>query len=235
MVNDYEDLPEDPELAFVAREEILRGELWEAIEESTPISYDIDRKLNYLSKLMAFHDAYELKLIERPHLYRGVSDFNFIFDQFMDDITYLVERIRVAHGRRIRTVSTIIKLDNSAKAQIHHLIAKIREIIGPIELPIKKKEAISKKLAALSLEIDCERTKGEAYVATVIEVAGVAGEAATKLKPVKELLDSIGSVIGKAKDIYEALKLEAPKEVKRIEAPKNRLPAPTTTDDEIPF
>lgn len=235
-IHDYEDLPEDSELAFATREAALREELWEAINENSTYSYDVDRKLNYLSKVMAFHDAHDLNLIVKPEISRGSNDFDFVFDRFLDDMNYLSERIKVADARRKRAIATVISLDGATKKQIHHLIGKIRETLEPIELPVKKKESIFSKLNALAYEVDCERTKGEAFAATVIEVASVTGEAAKRLAPVKDLLDSVGGAIGKAIDAYEARKLSAPKEIKRIEAPKKQLPPPKQDmDDEIPF
>jgi hypothetical protein len=56
-LDSYLDLPEDPELQFVVFEKQRREELWAALNhQDTQMSYDRDRKMFYVTKIMAFHD-----------------------------------------------------------------------------------------------------------------------------------------------------------------------------------
>ena len=75
-------------------------------------------------------------------------------------------------------------------------------------------------------EIDRDRTKAEAWTAFVLEIAGAGGQAAKELKPVKDLADAIGNLLGKAKEMADRLGLPASPFLKQIEAPRKRLPPP---------
>ena len=58
---EFLELPEDPELAFVAYERRLRREMWSKLDDhETSLSYEQDQKIYYLNKIMAFHDAHYL-------------------------------------------------------------------------------------------------------------------------------------------------------------------------------
>ena len=62
-----------------------------------------------------------------------------------------------------------------------------------------------------------------------------------ELKPVKDLADAIGNLLGKAKEMADRLGLPAPPSPKQIEAPRKRLPPPEAelgnagAEDDIPF
>jgi hypothetical protein len=72
-------------------------------------------------------------------------------------------------------------------------------------------------------------------MALILETADTTGQAAAKLKPLRDLLDPIISIFGKAKDKDEAnASLPLPTEKKRLQPPPKRLPRPVD-DDDIPF
>lgn len=240
-VDDYLDLPEDPELAFVEFERRLRGELWQVLNDSKPMAQNQDNKVTYVVKLMAFHDAHGFKMLTKPTLTRGTATFNSTFDHFSDEVNYWATQIDVRHAQRLRAISTILSLTPEIRQQLHSYVTKIREILLPIELSEKKKEALFGKLNALADEIDRDRTKAEAWTAFTLEVASVGGQAARELKPVKDLADAIGNLFAKAKEMGEKLGLPSRGEQKRIEGPRKQLPAPQADkateqqSDEIPF
>lgn len=135
-------------------------------------------------------------------------------------------------------------LNEEIRRQIHGYISKIREVIEPIDLKPAKRDALFAKLNALASEVDSDRTKTEAWGAFVLEVAGVGGKAARELTPVREMIDSIGNLIGKAREMMaEGLGLPSPGERKKLEPPCRQLPRPEAEkkpladdlDDDIPF
>lgn len=230
------DLPEDPELQFVIYEQRLCEQMWERIGSSQYVN-EQDQKLYYLTKVMAFHDAHDLKMLTKPHLPRRAEDFDRLFDEFLDSVIYWSTQIEVRHANRLRPISTILSLTDDIRSQIHTYIGKIREAIAPIELKPAKKEALYAKLNALADEVDRDRTKGEALMAFTIELASTGGEAARELKPARKLADSIADLFGRAKDFAETLGLPSPADPRRIEPPRKQLPPSEAgnQDDEIPF
>jgi Rad3-related DNA helicase len=215
--------------------------MWVSIRDSESIRYDQDQKIQYVSRLMAFHDAHDMGVLITPELVRGSDNFNDSFDNFLDKVVYWTTQIEIRHAQRLRPISTILKLTPEIRRQLHSYISKIRETISPMNLAEKKKEAILGKLTALADEIDRDRTKAEAWTAFTLEIAGVGGEAAKELKPVKELADAIANLLGKAKELAgDVLGLPSPTTRKRIEGPKKQLSPPETAtkrpeDDEPPF
>jgi hypothetical protein len=124
------------------------------------------------------------------------------------------------------------------RRQIQSHIGNIRDIVQSTALPDLKKEAIFSKINALSDEIDRDRTKAEALTALALEIASGVGSATKELEPAKKLLDSIGNVMAKAKDLAERLGLPSPKSNPRLEPPMKKLPPPSNEDeldDDIPF
>lgn len=111
----------------------------------------------------------------------------------------------------MQPIISIVHLSEDTRRQIHTYIGKIRETIEPIELRPAKRDALFVRLSALASEVDSDRTKTEAWGAFVLEVAGVGGKAARELAPVREMMDSIGNLIGKAKEMMaEWLGLPSP-------------------------
>jgi len=95
----------------------------------------------------------------------------------------------------------------------------------------------------LEEEVNRNRTRFEAAMALVLEVGDTAGEFGKRLKPIKEIMDSITGVIKAVKGDEEQRypSLAAPETPKQIEPPKKELPSPENNkgsgdfDDEIPF
>ena len=60
-----------------------------------------------------------------------------------------------------------------------------------------------------------------------IAVCAGVGEGFKKLKPVQNMIDSIGAVLGQAKAIEDSITKQLPRERKRLEPPKRQLPPPS--------
>jgi hypothetical protein len=248
----YLDLPEDPELQLVAFERLARENMSNSIRsinqdthEHYVLSETREVKAYYANKLMAFHDAHSFTMLSKPSLRRSDDSFENEFDAFLDEVTYWTTQIEVRHANRLRPISTVLQLTPEIRQQLHSYINKIRETVAPLQLPEKKKEAILGKLNSLADEVDRDRTKTEAWTAFVLEIASAGGQAAKELKPIKDISDAIGSLLGKAKEIAEGMRrLPAPAPRARIEGPPKPEPpsgpswdAPRggDLDDEIPF
>ena len=241
----YIDLPEDPELQLVVFEKQLREQMWAALTENTSILYDRDRKMFYVTKVMAFHDAHSFTMLKRPPLHRRDDEFEDKFDAFLDEVIYWTTQIEIRHAERLRPISTILQLTPEIRKQLHSYINNIRQTISPLQLPDKKKESLLGKLNSLADEIDRDRTKTEAWTAFSLELASAGGQAAKELQPVKDMADAIGSLLGKVKAMAEAgmRRLSSPTPRGRIEGPSRQptgqtgwdAPKGSDLDDEIPF
>jgi hypothetical protein len=101
-------------------------------------------------------------------------------------------------------------------------LERIKNIVDGVEVSQRKKEALYSKINALADEIDRDRTRFDAAMALVLEVASTGGEAAEKLEPVRKWIDSIARLLGRAKEEEDAAAqgLPAPEERKQIEPPR---------------
>jgi hypothetical protein len=249
MITDEElgELPSDPELAFVALEKILRTQT-ESHEARAPYDeYNPDPfRLEYMIKILAAAQIYGIEGLSGLQVPRAnEKDIEGYFRQFVTDVDFVCMQIRIRTAQVNREGS--VALDAKAKRKIHHYIQQIRDAIEDCGLDVDKKDALLGKLAKFAAEVDRTRTNLNAGMAVFIAVCAGIGEGFDKLKPVREMIDSIAGLLGKAKELEDQYtpRLPAPQEQKKIEARKPQAPMnrkPTTggkyageLDDDIPF
>ncbi len=122
-------------------------------------------------------------------------------------------------------------------------MSQIKKIVDHLEISDSKKDALYTKIGALENEVNRDRTRFDAAMALVLEAGDTAGEFGKRLKPIKEIMDSISGVIKESKGDEERKhpSLAAPETPKQIASPKKQLPSPENNkdsgdlDDEIPF
>ena len=243
MISDDEllDLPDDPELAFVQCERKLRESLLEKLRDTE--SYDGDRsyKIGYINQVVGIAKALDLPIFDEydvPTLDRPTHSF---YEQFLQDVDHFTVQIRMRHARRVKRYS--VALDHATKSKIRHHLEQIKEMVDRLGVSERKKGALYSKINALVEEVDKDRTRFDAAMALILEVASIGSEAAEKLEPARRWIDSIARLLGRAKEAEDAAapRLPAPKERKRIEPPRRHLPEEERQrtvddlDDEIPF
>lgn len=162
------------------------------------------------------------------------------------DIDDAVNKIKIRNTPKAHTSS--IHLDSEIREKIRDFVTKIRATIESVDMPIARKEALMNKLNAFANEVDRDRTRFEAFTALMIEAAGAAGKAETKLRPIRKWIDSIARLFHEARAIEDG-RQRLPPPQKRIEAPRQKpslssserssLSDPSKSDDEfdddIPF
>lgn len=235
------ELPDDPRLAFVEFEKIMRARLYEAEQEQSNYQYGDTEpyRLEYINKVLAAakeFDIHELHAWKPPSVDEKIHD---IYKQLASDIDHITTQIRIRNVTRKRKYS--VGLDNSARSKIHHYIQQIRDVIAAVDdLPVNKRDSLYDKLDAFALEVDRTRTPFDTATALWVDLCDSIGQGFTKLEPARRWIDSIGTLLGRVKaledDARPALPRSAPRP--RLEAPGKKLPAPTTSrdlDDEIPF
>ena len=224
---DYlETLPDDPELALVQVGKDLREKYLSTKNNEEIKTAD---KIKYATELNAFHDAFDLKIFTNfptnPH-----NGFNYEFNEFVRLFDYWSMRVEIRSAKKLKSSSTVLKLTPAIRKLLHSHTSKIREILTPLNISEKKREALFKKLGALENEIDRNRTNTEAAMAFTLEVTSTVGEAANNLEPVVNILNKINKLFGRAKNEEEILKLNAPEETKLLEGPETSKVLEKTDD-----
>ena len=221
MIEDgeLENLPDDPELAFVQYERRLQRRLGKHAWRS----YNFEVERDYVNKLLAFMSVHHIESgnidTEPPE-----DEVYFLryFRKFIGEIQGMIMQIKL----RSKDRSKLVYISPEYRQQIHYYLMEIRSIIDRIHLPVKKREAIMTKLNKLADEVDRDRTRPEAWSGLALELADTGGEIAERLAPARKIIDSIANVFAKAKELGEQLGLPPGSEPKQIEGPKKQLPAP---------
>jgi hypothetical protein len=226
----YDNLPVDPERAFLMLESYFKTECEKKLanahqEERTDVYL-----VQYISRVIGAISELGLE----PHFHVGsvpaINDVDYsTYLNFSKDVEHYRTMLQIRHARRRKGHS--VALDVNTKSKLRHLLTQMKETVDKLDVSEKKKEALFAKIAALESEINRDRTNFDAIAALWIEVCEKAGDGFEKLKPLRDMIDSIGNLIGVAKKSEDASQpqLSAPKPPKQIPPPKPSL------DDDIPF
>jgi hypothetical protein len=243
MITDEElaQLPEDPELAFVEFERIMRARLYEAEEEASRQQFgDADSyRLEYINKVLAAAKEYGIEALVEWHVPSVGSRIFEEYRQFASDVDHFTTQLRIRHAPKSRGNS--VGLNGNTKRKIHHHIDQIRSVIDQAELPDAKRESLYEKLGRFALEVDKPRTDLDAGMAVYMAICDGIGQGLTKLEPARRWVDSIAGLLGRAKEVEDSSRptLPLPPVRKRLEPPRDRVPTPPQKgrdlDDDIPF
>ena len=233
----YADLPDDDEQAFVRLEKAYRDALHKYLQDSQSSEASDAAFREYVNKTVAASKA--LNIAEfKNHEIPAEKDAWRVGHELTTEVDHYLVQIQIKHSRRSRAYSVV--LDPPTKAKIRHFLEQVKSLFDRIEnIPEQKKEALYRKLNALIDEVDRTRTRYDAYADLAIEVSNTTGKVARNLRPASRLLDHVMKLLGKAKEAEETKRLPAPP--KQLEPPRMRLPAPeepepsrNELDDEIP-
>jgi|SRR5581483_6625290 len=233
----YDNLPDQPELAFLYLEEIFYQKVMTSEKEyrgDAPNSAYVE----YISQTLAAKTELQLDILrdwKRPSL----RDFDHsTFLDFRHDVVHYRTAIQIRFGQRTKAFSA--RLDVNAKRTLHHLISQLREIVLEASLTDQKRERLLDKLAAFENEVDRDRTRFDAFAATMVQFSAALGEAIDRSR-VLPLLERIANVLHGSQEA-ESKELPKPVDRKQIEAPKKDSPKTAglrslteELDDEIPF
>jgi hypothetical protein len=225
----YDDLPEDPELAFLSLEALFKRECDEQLarahqEERTDVYF-----IQYISRVLAAINELRLEPQFAENSVPSIDSVNYTtYLNFSKDVEHYRTKLQIRHSRRRKEYS--VALDMPTKRKLRHLLLQIKETVDKLDVSQSKKEALFAKIAALENEINRERTRFDALAALWVEVCGKIGDGVEKLESLRKLIDSVGNLIGAAKkeEETEAHRLPAPKTPKQIAPPKE-------SGDDIPF
>lgn len=233
LSEDYPELPDDDNSAFVLLEAEFRAEYLEATDGDGG-SWEF-AAANYMNKTLAAAKALNLDALSYYELldYRD-SRFGERFFLFLRDVDSVLVQIRVHCSRRSKDNS--VGLTAAQKAKIHTFIEKIRSEVEQSLAKIEKKEELLDILAKLAAAIDKQRTPLARFGDLARGLAGISRDVAeVGAEPWWKWAKLIFGQVDEAKG--HDPRLPKPDEIKKIEPPRKELPKPSPSDldDEIPF
>jgi hypothetical protein len=217
-------LPEEPELAFVHFERLARARLDEAVSNAHPEMVTDRYELDYMSNVLGAAKAYEIAELVDWTLPRVSDDGVWVTcRQFRADAEHVAIQLHIKHARRLRQFS--VKFDAAAKEKLRHHLAQMRSMVDKLEVSPAKRERLFSRINALEQEVDRDRTRYEMLAALLVDGSEDAATAADRWVPT---LRTIASIFRKSKEAEDERlsQLPAPKERKRIEAPREQTEQP---------
>jgi hypothetical protein len=233
--DDYFDLPEDEELAFLQLEKECRELLERRIDNGDNNSPFSQYYQEYINSTLAAARGLGLKYFDLWETPTRDNDICDAYRAFSLDVARHTMQIRIRHSRRAKRYS--VALDAATKQKIRHHLEQLKELAEKLEISTTKREAVLSKILALEMELERERTRFEVVASFILEAASIANEVGEKLEPWRRWVDSIAGLLGhaKEKDAHNP-RLPHPEERKKLEPPKPQLrPSSKQADDDIPF
>jgi hypothetical protein len=231
---EFDDLPDDPEVAFVRLYERYRFDFQENLEDN---SKDIRAHYaDFMNSIIGIAEGLGIDGFGEWAVPDEWDEIYPVFTGFDRAVKRYVMKIKVAKSRVTKVYS--VHLTDEEKERIHSLSAKIREIVTASDLEERKRNSLFAKLAAFEADVDRSRTRFDNAMLMSLAVMSAVDKGLQSLNPLNELLRRIHDVMSKAKDKDpEQNQLPAPSEQKKLEAPQKKIDGPTSTDmdDEIPF
>ncbi|MCQ1837480.1 hypothetical protein [Neorhizobium galegae] len=231
----YDNMPDDPGRAFLYFEEHFRAELEESLRYDKENSYYHRNK--FMSDVRNIADIFDFPEIAHFRDEDREENSEYYFSQFELALRNVMHRVKIqgAQGRKQFSVH----LTTAEREKIRHYVEQIKGVVERSDAATEKREAIFKKLNALLLEIDRDRTRFEVITDGIRAVARLSGDVEREgAEPWWKWVKLIFGVVDDAKEREPTASLPAPTERKRIEGPRKQLSKPRedrNMDDDIPF
>jgi hypothetical protein len=233
----YEDLPDDEELIFLKLESAYRQtceeNAFEAGRNKEQGYFATEEYLQYIRRTVAAAAELQLGILHDIPI-PSAEDFSLSdYRNFLGQVEHYRTAFQIRHARRESGYS--VRFDDRTRRIVNHHLAQIRELIQKLEVDEWRKDSLLNCLNAFQAEVDRSRSGYEVFGAFVVETAGVLGEAAEKLEPIRQIIDSVAGLIWGTKHAEQTKSIPAPSPRKQIPPPKTKPPKRGSMDDEIPF
>jgi hypothetical protein len=228
----FEDLPDDPEAAFLILEEHFREECDVQLREAGQDTRTDVIHVAYIAQVLGAITALGLEAEFRSEV---PSIENVTYNTYLDfnkDVMHYRTMLRIRRGQRRQGYS--VQFDDNARRKVHHHLDQVLEIFNKLEVEDTKREKLISRLNDLQAEVNQPRTRFDRFAALSIEVSNVVGDMIDKTK-VLDLLDAVARVFWGAQT--ERQKQLPPPSRPRIEPPKPKIDSRKSSDmdDDIPF
>jgi hypothetical protein len=225
----YEDLPDDPEEAFLRLESYFNAECNRRLQAATQDDRTDVIHIDYIAQVLGAITALGLEGSFKSEV-PSIEDVSYnTYLNFNKDVMNYRTILRIRRSQRDQGYS--VQFDDTAKRKIHHHLDQVLELFGKLEIDDRKREKLISRLGDLQSEVNQPRTRFDRFAALSMEVSGVVGDTVERSRVI-DLLDAIARVFWGAQTEKQK-QLPPPKEPKRIDPPK---PKPKREmDDDIPF
>jgi len=153
----FDDLPDDPELAFLQLEQSFRNDLATAVNNSDYNEGNTEDYLRYMARTLAARTALELTILQNWST-PAAPDFGMdVYRNFLTDVEHQRTVFEIRHSRRNKGLT--VRFDATAKAKLRHYLSRIREFVDKLEIDDWKRDDFYRAINALELEIDRDRSQ----------------------------------------------------------------------------
>jgi len=234
----FDDIPTDPELAFLELEKRFREVLYRSIDEEDQRTEDY---LRYMSRTLAARTELGLNTLKNWSTPAAPSFSVELYQNFLSDVEHYRTTLEIRHSRRNKGLT--VRFDAVAKKRLRHHLTQIREFVDKLEVDDWKRDDLYKAINALEIEIDRDRAHLGVFGDFVAKTSAIIGDAAENVEPVRKWIDSIARLVWGAQMKERTEALPAPAERKELPAPPRQIAPPkrassakiNDSDDEIPF
>ena len=227
----FENLPEDPELAFLMLDDYFRLEFEKDLHRSQQdfkaCTIDYTAKVIAAIKELGLEGAFSGRIPDIKQLDYATST------NFGKEVKYYRTRLKIRHGRRSPPVRAV-SLDTATKVKLRGQTQQLRGIFNKFQGDGAKRDRLLHILHEFDNEIGFMRTAFDAYAALAIETAGIIGDANIRPK-VLNVLHDIARTIWNFRKGQEGVTVP---EARRVELPNVTRLFPQFDDDirdDIPF
>lgn len=230
---EFDDLPDDPEVAFVRLYERNNKEYQELVRSTQDSRAAC---IDFMNTMLGIARGLDIEGFDAWEVPDDWDDIHPTFLKFDRALTRYVMEIKIRKSRVTKVYS--VALGHDDKERIHALVAQIREVISTADLEERKRNSLLLKLAAFEVDVDRSRTRFDNAMLMALDVVGLVDKAGNTINPLNELLRRIEAIMGRAKgEEPEQHQLPGPSERKRLEPPPKRIEdhSDRNLDDDIPF
>lgn len=231
----FDNLPDDPEQAFIQLERHFTSELELDLHHASSAPDRESAYIEYMSKTVGAAAACGVDIGDHWQIPSHASEYSVVDNvrDFQSAVRRVILQTRIAAARENKQNTYV--LSGPDKEKIRHFVDRIKEIIDAANLSVDKHDSLFAYLDKFVRAVDQQRTNPQALSSLLIGMANTGGEMARKLKPARDLIVSIAKVFTPYQERDEAKRqLPQPTPRRRIE----HKPAPQTereVEEDIPF
>ncbi|MBW8318681.1 MAG: hypothetical protein K0M49_01575 [Arenimonas sp.] len=230
---DYDHLPEDPTMRFVALEGLCRRNVTQILHDADGDYVARLAKQEYMRTVASAASTLE---IDGPQYPTNLGDPIEGFEVFLGEATATATRLRLQNTTH-RAGS--VRLSERSRGRIELQLRRLEDLINSSDMPDERRVRLRRRLEEFRSELDSPRLNlGRAM--TILAALGLGVTTGTSfLADAPEAIATVVSIIGADKEAEdrEQVRLGAPPKMKALPAPPNATTSWEDQEltDDIPF
>jgi hypothetical protein len=153
----FEDLPEDPEAAFLRLEEHFRAECDRRLAEAGKDERTDVIHVDYIAQVLGAINALGLEAEFKSEVPSIETVDYHTYLNFNKDVMHYRTMLRIRGSLRAQGYS--VQFDENAKRKIHHHLDQVLDIFNKLEVEDTKRERLIDRLNDLQSEVNQQRTR----------------------------------------------------------------------------